>query len=60
LRDRNAPGTWFAANFAGSDKERVYSDEPATVEEALARPDGYMFREAMDEEVASLRANNTW
>lgn len=57
-RDRNAPGSWYAVNFAGDNQE--LSDEPGTVEEALARPDGDKFREAMDEEVASLRAHQTW
>jgi hypothetical protein len=34
--------------------------EPATLEEALSSPDADLWRRAMDEEMASLLANNTW
>ncbi len=34
--------------------------EPSTLEEALAAPDADLWKEAMDEEMASLTANGTW
>jgi hypothetical protein len=38
----------------------VESDNPATVEEAMSRPDAAMWRDAMAEEMRSLLENKTW
>lgn len=54
VRTRRPPGQWYVANVATAD------DEPATVEQALSRPDANMWRHAMDEEMTSLLANETW
>jgi len=54
VRARRPPGQWYAANVA------TVNDEPATVEQALSRPDADMWRHAMDEEMTSLLANETW
>jgi transposase InsO family protein len=53
-RVRQPPGQWYVANAATAD------DEPTTVQQALSRPDADMWRHAMDEEMASLIANETW
>ena len=36
------------------------AQEPKTIEEALARPDGDKWKVAIEEEMASLRKNHTW
>lgn len=40
--------------------ESVINDDPLTVEEALARSDGDLWQKAMDEELKSLKENQTW
>lgn len=47
-------GPAFAANSATT------IIEPATLEEALASPQADLWRQAMDDEYASLEANGTW
>ena len=66
-RQRKAPGEWYKAGaFTSSAKaSRDPADpsslgEPLTLEEALAAPDADQWRQAMDEEMASLMANKTW
>lgn len=56
-RERRAPQEWYKASslFAGTN-----TPEPTTVEEALAAPDAAHWRQAMNEEIASLHANKTW
>jgi hypothetical protein len=36
------------------------ADEPTTYAEAMAAPDSALWKQAMDEEMTSLKANNTW
>lgn len=55
-RARQAPGPWYVANAAAADD----MDTPATVEEAMSRPDAALWREAMAEEMSSLLENETW
>jgi hypothetical protein len=47
---------WYKASVATADD----SDEPQTIEQALQSPNADKWRQAMDEEMASLHANNTW
>jgi hypothetical protein len=54
-REHRSPGQWYVANAASTD-----NDAPANEREALARPDADMWRRAMDDELASLMANETW
>ena len=50
------PGQWYAVNLASASNE----DEPATVQQALSGPDAQHWKQAMDEEMASLAENKTW
>jgi len=43
-------------NLASASNE----DEPATVQQALSGPDAQHWKQAMDEEMASLAENKTW
>lgn len=54
-RARRAPGEWYKVNVALT----TYS-EPLTYEEAMAAPDCEQWKQAMDEEMASLLSNDTW
>ena len=51
-RKRNLAGTAYAA--------AAHLTEPTTLEEALASPQADLWRQAMDDEYASLLANGTW
>ena len=55
-RQRRQPQEWFKAN-AASTSDHV---EPQTYEEALASPQAAEWKLAMNEELASLHANDTW
>ena len=64
-RNRRAPGQWWMANpqanvTAAAAGIKADNDEPATYQEALAAPDAEQWKQAMDEEMASLHANGTW
>ena len=57
-RERRTAQPWWKA----SDGARVLAAiaEPTTAQEALSSAQSEQWREAMDEEMASLNANNTW
>lgn len=57
-RARQQPGEWYVAHAAAADVGDL--DTPATVKEALSRPDAPMWKAALDDEVASLLENETW
>jgi hypothetical protein len=64
-RNRRAPGQWWMANpqaniTTAASAEIKTDSEPATYQEALAAPDAEQWKQAMDEEMASLHANGTW
>ena len=63
-RNRRAPGQWWMANpqanVTAAAADIKTDDEPATYQEALAAPDAEQWKQAMDEEMASLHANGTW
>ncbi|GAQ93484.1 hypothetical protein KFL_015700010 [Klebsormidium nitens] len=48
---------WVTANLA---KETAEPVEPKTLEEALSSPEAELWREALEEEFASLQENQTW
>jgi hypothetical protein len=56
VRERQQPD-FYKAHVANVQKEK---EEPDSYEEALRAPDADQWRKAMDEEIASLHANNTW
>lgn len=51
---------WYKTSRATANVASAVEDEPQTVEEALASDAAEFWKQAMDEEMASLRANNTW
>ncbi len=55
-RDRGMPKEWWKAQSA----MLATVVEPSTYEEAMQSEDADMWKQAMDEEIASLLANNTW
>ena len=63
-RNRRAPGQWWMAspqaNIMAAAADVKINIEPATYQEALAAPDAEQWKQAMDEEMASLHANGTW
>ena len=58
-RDEGYKITGRKRNLAGS-AHLALIHEPATFQEALASDDADLWRKAMDDEIASLLANNTW
>ena len=48
------------ANVTAAAAEIKTDNEPVTYQEALAAPDAEQWKQAMDEEMASLHANGTW
>ena len=58
-RDEGYKITGRKRNLAGTAHLAIIN-EPATLEEALASEDAELWQQAMDEEMASLLANNTW
>lgn len=58
-RDESYMITGRKRNMAGSAHLAV-NNEPTTLEEALASEQGELWQQAMDEEMSSLLANNTW
>lgn len=58
-RDEQYTITGRKRNLAGAAHLAIIS-EPTTVEEALASDQAELWRQAMDEEMASLHTNNTW
>ena len=63
-RNRRPPGQWWMANHhvnvTAASAGIAADKEPATYQEALAAPDAEQWKQAMDEEMASLHANGTW
>jgi hypothetical protein len=55
-RERKPASEWWKASASPA----VVSDEPVTVQQALSSDAAEMWKMAMDEEIASLIANNTW
>jgi hypothetical protein len=55
-RHSKPPGEWWKVTKASS----AVVSEPATLGEALSSPDAPKWREAMDDEIDSLRDHNTW
>lgn len=45
---------------SGTALSATVSPDPATYKEAITRPDAELWQRAMDEEIASIEANNTW
>ena len=68
VRKRNPPSEWWRADKASMRQQQesamlaAMSDipDPATVQEALASQHATEWQQAMNEEMASLAANNTW
>ena len=66
LRDRRPPGKWYAiaqpAEQAQEDAAvaMVCSETPSSLAQAIASPAAPQWRQAMDEEMASLSAHCTW
>lgn len=61
-RERRAPAHWWkagACNIAQA-ADKVTHTEPSTYEEAVSGNDATEWHKAMDDEMASLYANNTW
>ncbi len=52
---RRGPGQWYVANMATEE-----TSEPTTYKEALEASDARFWKQAMDEEIASLLSNKTW
>ena len=62
-RARNAPGEWWKVRVNPLAQVARVSDgdgEPGSYQEAVRSPDADKWRFAMEEEMASLRANGTW
>ena len=57
-RERRQPREWYKAQAHIA--QATEHDEPQTYEEALRSQDASQWRQAMDEEIASLQANETW
>jgi hypothetical protein len=47
-------------NLRNPNRAMMATSDPVTVEEALARQDKKQWKKAMEEEIASLKKNNTW
>ena len=58
-RQRRPPGDWWAGQQALQATAAVVGD-PTTMAEALASDDAQHWQQAMDDEIASLAANDTW
>ena len=58
-RQRRPPGDWWAGQQALQATAAVIGD-PTTMAEALASDDAQHWQQAMDDEIASLAANDTW
>lgn len=60
-RQHRTPGQWYVSNLAEiPEDESAACGEPATVAEALSGQEAELWHRAMDEEIASLLANQTW
>lgn len=59
-RSRKAPTEWWRGNSSACAVRGDPDDEPATVKQALASPAAEFWRQAMDAEIASLRATGTY
>jgi hypothetical protein len=64
-RKRQAPSEWWRVSSSSRVPERAMTAvtqvvEPTSVEEALQSPQAAHWRQAMDEEMESLAANETW
>ena len=60
---RNAPGEWWKVRVNPLAQVAHVSDtegEPSSYQEAMRAPEAEKWRFAMEEEMASLRANGTW
>jgi hypothetical protein len=63
LQDRIQDPNWrdnMYRNPANPVNIVITATEPTTLEEALASADSTLWRQAMDEEITALAANNTW
>lgn len=66
LRSRRPPEEWWSSskkqrvNVAVTALTTTVPAEPSTYHEAIAAPDAPDWQKAMDEEMASLKANDTW
>ena len=58
-RERRPPGDWWAGQQA-LQATAAGSGDPANMAEALASDDAQHWQQAMDDEIASLAANDTW
>lgn len=59
MRDRKAPTAWWVADKVTAAIAVADDDEPTTYEEALASEHASKWQQAMEEEMASLLANDT-
>lgn len=57
-RDRKAPGEWYKS--ASVTAYSTIIKEPTTLTEALNSEQADYWREAMDDEIKSIKENNTW